>query len=106
MATATKTRSTRSASKTNTTRSLSKTRRVINYLSSGKTLSAAQAQSKFGVKNFRAMISSIRERVEAHGNWIVETNSNSRGDTVYRMVDTHPGTRTYGFDKNGNRYSL
>jgi hypothetical protein len=97
MATATKTRS---------TRSLSKTRQVINYLSSGKTLSAAQANSKFGVKNLRAMISSIRERVEAHGNWEILTESNSRGDTLYRMVDIHPGTRTYGFDKNGNRYSL
>jgi len=92
MATATKTRS---------TRSLSKTRQVINYLSSGKTLSAAQANSKFGVKNLRAMISSIRERVGE-----ILTESNSRGDTLYRMVDIHPGTRTYGFDKNGNRYSL
>lgn len=97
MATATKTRS---------TRSLSKTRQVINYLSSGKTLTASQAQSKFGVGNLRAMISAIRERVEAFGNWEIITESNSRGDTVYSMQDTHPGSRTYGFDKNGNRYSL
>jgi hypothetical protein len=97
MATATKTRS---------TRSLTKTRQVINYLASGKTLSAAQADSKFGVKNLRAMISSIRERVEAHGNWIVESNTNSRGETVYSMIDTHPGTRTYGFDAQGNRFLL
>ena len=97
MATATKTRS---------TRSLTKTRQVINYLASGKTLSATQADSKFGVKNLRAMISSIRERVEAHGNWIVESNTNSRGETVYSMIDTHPGTRTYGFDAQGNRFLL
>jgi hypothetical protein len=97
MATATKTRS---------TRSLTKTRQVINYLASGKSLTSAQANSKFGVKNFRAMISSIRERVETHGNWIVESNTNSRGETVYSMIDTHPGTRTYGFDAQGNRFLL
>jgi hypothetical protein len=97
MATATKTRS---------TRSLTKTRQVINYLASGKTLNANQADSKFGVKNLRAMISSIRERVETHGNWIVESNTNSRGETVYSMIDTHPGTRTYGFDAQGNRFLL
>lgn len=97
MATATKTRS---------TRSLSKTRQVINHLSSGKTITPAQAQSKYGVGNLRAMISTIRERVEAFGNWEIVTESNSRGDTVYAMRDTHPGSRTYGFDKNGNRFSL
>lgn len=97
MATATKTRS---------TRSLSKTRQVINYLASGKTLTAAQADSKFGVKNLRAMISQVREIVESHGNWAIESAANSRGDTVYIMRDTHPGTRTYGFDVEGNRYML
>jgi hypothetical protein len=85
---------------------ISKTRQVINHLSSGKTLTSAQAQSKYGVGNLRAMISAIRERVEAFGNWEIVTESNSRGDTVYAMRDTHPGSRTYGFDKNGNRYTL
>jgi hypothetical protein len=85
---------------------ISKTRQVINHLSSGKTLTSAQAQSKFGVGNLRAMISAIRERVEAFGNWEVITETNSRGETVYSMNDIHPGSRTYGFDKNGNRYTL
>ena len=85
---------------------ISKTRQVIICLSSGKTLTAAQAQSKFGVRNLRAMISAIREQVEAFGNWQIVTETNSRGETVYSMNDTHPGTRTYGFDKNGNRYLL
>lgn len=97
MATATNTRS---------TRSLSKTRQVLNYLASGKTLSGTQAESKFGVKNLRATISSIRSIVEAHGNWEINTSTNSRGDTVYSMQDTHPGRRTYGFDANGNRFML
>jgi hypothetical protein len=36
----------------------------------------------------------------------VESNTNSRGETVYSMIDTHPGTRTYGFDAQGNRFLL
>lgn len=85
---------------------LTKTRRVINHLRSGKTLTAAQAQSKFGVQNLRAMISSIREEFEAFGNWSVVTDTNSKGDTVYSMVDIHPGQRVYGFDEFGNRFRL
>lgn len=88
------------------TRSLSKTRQVINFLASGKTLSAAQANNKFGVKNLRAMISQVRDIVESHGNWQIESNTNSRGETIYSMIDTHPGSRTYGFDDQGNRYLL
>lgn len=99
MATATKNRS-------STSTRTSKIRQVINHLSSGKSITAAQAKSKYGVGNLRAMISTIRERVEAFGNWEIVTESNSRGDTVYAMRDTHPGSRTYGFDKNGNRYTL
>lgn len=88
------------------TKNISKTRQVINHLASGRPITSTQAQSKFGVGNLRAMISTIRERVEAFGNWEIVTSENSRGDTVYSMRDTHPGTRTYGFDKNGNRYCL
>ena len=97
MATATKTRS---------TRPLTKTRQVINHLRSGKPITADRALNKFGVKNLRAMISSIREEFEKYGNWSVETNTNSRGETVYRMIDTHPGQRVYGFDAQGNRFRL
>jgi hypothetical protein len=85
---------------------LTKTRRVINWLRSGKTLTSAQAQSKFGVQNLRAMISSIREEFEAFGNWQINTGTNSKGDTVYSMTDTHPGQRVYGYDEYGNRFRL
>ena len=85
---------------------LSKTRQVINYLRVGKTLTSTQANSKFGVKNLRAMISSIREEFEKYGNWEVNTAQNSRGETVYSMVDTHPGQRVWGFDAQGNRFRL
>ena len=85
---------------------LSKTRQVINHLRVGKPLTATQAESKFGVKNLRAMISSIREEFEKYGNWEVTTTQNSRGETVYSMIDTHPGQRVWGFDAQGNRFRL
>ena len=88
------------------TKTLSKTRQVINHLRVGKTLTAAQAQSKFGVRNLRAMISTIREEFEKYGNWEVTTVQNSRGETVYSMTDIHPGQRVWGFDAQGNRYRL
>ena len=85
---------------------LTKKRRVINYLSSGKGLTPAEARSRFGVANLRATISDIRAMVEAYGNWEITTEETANGSTRYFMEDTHPGSRTYGFDKNGNRYSL
>jgi len=85
---------------------LSKTRQVINHLRVGKTLTSTQANSKFGVKNLRAMISSIREEFEKYGNWQVNTTQNTRGETVYSMVDNHPGQRVWGFDAQGNRFRL
>jgi len=85
---------------------LTKKRRVINYLSSGKGLTPAEARSRFGVANLRATISDIRSMVEAHGNWEISTEGTANGSTRYFMEDTHPGNRTYGFDKNGKRYSL
>lgn len=88
------------------TKTLSKTRQVINHLRSGKTLTSTQAETKFGVKNLRAMVSTIREQFERYGNWEVTTVQNSRGETVYSMTDIHPGQRVWGFDAQGNRYRL
>ena len=85
---------------------LTKKRRVINYLSSGKGLTPAEARSRFGVANLRATISDIRSMVEAYGNWEITTEETSNGSTRYFMEDTHPGNRMYGFDKNGNRVAL
>lgn len=82
---------------------LSKTRKVINFLSSGKSLTAAQARSRFGVQNLRATISNIREMVEEYGNWEIVASKNSSGNTSYSMVDTHPGRRTYSFNADGTR---
>ena len=84
---------------------ISNRRLVLNYLASGKTLTATQAANKFGVKNFRAMISSIRSQVEAFGNWEV-TQTVRNGETVYGMEDTHDGDRVYGFKQDGSRYLI
>lgn len=86
--------------------SISKTRKVINYLANGKTITASEARARFGVKNLRATISNIRELVERHDNWQVETDISATGKTRYSMVDTHPGDRTYGFRPDGSRYML
>ena len=81
-------------------------RRVLNYLSSGKSLTASQAQTRYGVKNFRALISEVKHIVETNGNWEVVTDTNNKGETVYSMNDTHPGIRTYGFKQDGSRFVL
>ena len=85
---------------------ISKTRKVINYLANCKTITASEARARFGVKNLRATISNIRELVERHDNWQVETDISATGKTRYSMVDTHPGDRTYGFRPDGSRYML
>ena len=87
------------------TAKISNRRRVLNHLASGKTLTASQAASKFGVKNFRAMISDIRSQVEAFGNWEV-TQTVRNGETVYGMEDTHDGDRSYGFRQDGSRFLI
>lgn len=84
---------------------ISNRRRVLNHLASGKTLTSKQARTKFGVKNFRAMISDIRSQVEAFGNWEI-TTSVRNGETVYGMNDTYVGDRVYGFAKDGSRYLI
>ena len=78
--------------------SITKQRKVINHLTSGKSLNPTQARTKFGVKNLRATISSIRDLVEQYGNWEVVNEDGS-----YRMFDTHSGKRTYQFTPSGRR---
>jgi len=85
---------------------LSKKRRVINTLANGNGLTANEAKAKYGVQNMRATMSSIRDLVEAYGNWEIVTEETPSGKTRYFMEDTHPGERTYGFDSNGHRFLL
>jgi len=69
-------------------RSNSQARRVTDYLSEGKTLTAAEANSRFGVQNFRALISHIKETVEAYDNHVVWSEPTATSTTRYGM-DTY-----------------
>ena len=64
---------------------ITKKDRVLNYLHSGRGLTSAQARRLFGVKNFRATISNIKEAVERYGNWRIVSHTNRDGDTRYFM---------------------
>ena len=88
------------------TTTLSKKRKVLNYLASGKSLTAAQAMSRFGVRNLRATMSDIRDQVERYGNWQIMTEMTSNGHVRYSMVDTHPGCRSYAYKPDGTRYLI
>jgi hypothetical protein len=69
------------------TRSNTIKRRIMDYLASGKTLTASEAQSRFGCANFRATISDIKSQVEAYGNWaIVTETTKTTGKNRYAMV--------------------
>jgi len=68
--------------RTNTTK-----RRIMDYLATGKTLTAAEAQSRFGCANFRATISDIKSQVERYNNWaIVSQSTKTTGKNRYAMV--------------------
>jgi hypothetical protein len=85
---------------------ISKKRRVINYLAGGRGITAAEARSRFGVKNLRAMMSDIRTLVERYGNWEVETEETRTGGTRYFMRDTHTGKRKFSFTTDGSRRAV
>ena len=63
---------------------MSKKSQVIEFLHTGRGLTASEARKMFGVRNFRATISNIKETVERYGNWRIVT-SNSNGETRYSM---------------------
>lgn len=55
--------------------------RLIKYLrGTGRELSAAQAQSRFGIMNLRARISELRDE-----GFRVRTGVNTQGKTVYAV---------------------
>lgn len=83
-------------------KNLSKQRQVINHLYRGWGIDSREAEAKYGVRNLRATMSSIRELVERYGNWEIVTDSSGR----YFMADTHPGDRTYKFRRDGSRFMV
>ena len=64
----------------------SKTRKVVDFLAEGRTLTAAQAHSRFGVKNLSATMSSIKDTVEYWGNWEVTKETARNGATKYGII--------------------
>ena len=60
---------------------MTQTDQVLTYLrGTGRELSAAQAQSRFGIKNLSARMSDLRE-----GGFRVRTRKNTVGGTSYAV---------------------
>lgn len=75
---------------------------VIEFLHSGRGLTASEAKKKFGCKNFRATISDVKETVEQYGNWRIVANKPQDGDTRYSMKRVRlVGPSSYGVGRNG-----
>jgi hypothetical protein len=72
----------------------SATRKVVDYLASGKTLTAAQADARFGIANFSATMSSIKETVEAYDNWKVTKDLTKAGSTKYGIQKVRQSRRS------------
>lgn len=87
---------------------VSKRRQVINFLTNypDQGLTISEAKSRFGIANLANTIRDIAPQVEAFGNWKIQRTRTPRGKVRYFMVDTHGGERTYGFDREGNRYMI
>ena len=64
---------------------MSKKRQVIDFLATGKGLTAAEAKSRCDVSNFRACMSAFKEQVEGYDNWSIRTETTSNGSTRYLM---------------------
>jgi|TARA_Y100000389_G_scaffold180547_1_gene195444 hypothetical protein len=67
------------------TNTQSQTRRVLNYLTSGRGLTSAEARSRFGVQNMRAVMTRVRQLTERYGNWRVTTSETTTGSTRYMI---------------------
>ncbi len=68
---------------------------VLEYLRTGKSLTASQAAEMFGIKGFKRIITSLTEKVEAYGNWMIETHTRPRSNeiayTLKRVVRNRRG---------------
>ena len=62
-----------------------KKRKVLNYLYNGNGLTKAEASSRFGVANLRAMISDIRQTIVEPGNLEIVSEETPTGKTRYFM---------------------
>ena len=67
------------------TKTATKKQRVMNHLARGNDITPKQAFSRYGVKNLRATMSSIKSQVENYGNWEVTTRTLDNGAVCYGM---------------------
>jgi hypothetical protein len=67
------------------TATMSKKSQIMEFLNTGRGLTASEASKMFGVRNFRATISNIKETVERYGNWRIVTSNTNSGETRYSM---------------------
>ena len=67
------------------TNTMTKQKSVIKYLSSGRSLNQDRAMKLFGVRNFRATISDVKQEVERYGNWRIVRTTGRDGTSRYSM---------------------
>lgn len=76
--------------------SKSQNQRIINFLGKGKTLTAAQAETKFGVLNLRARVDDLRKAgypvYTNNGSYRLGTPSRRMVASAYRLL----GGRAFG----------
>jgi len=66
------------------TATTTKTERLVNFLKSGKEITARQATARFGILNISSMVSNLRfQGYAVYGNQ--KTNSDGDAMTVYRL---------------------
>ena len=62
--------------------------RVFDYLVSGKTLTASQASSRFGVRNMRAVADNIRKKIDREDlPYEVYTEDTARSTCAYGICE-------------------
>lgn len=54
--------------------------RLARYLSSGNTITSAQARKRFGIRNLRARVNDLRTE-----GFCIYTNRNNMGTATYRL---------------------
>lgn len=54
--------------------------RITQYLSTGRSITPAEARSRFGVRNLRARVNDLRTR-----GFCIYTSRNTKGNTSYRL---------------------
>ena len=75
---------------------MSQNDRLVRYLSTGRTISVAQARSRFGIRNLRARVNDLRSE-----GFCVYTN---RGETTtYRMGRPSRATVAAAYQTAGSR---